>query len=78
MCVSKFCLKFLKAAQVTWPAVLIHLNELVGSCQKIFFRTEGIILLFLQCLGSAILICDQAFCMFSAICVVLQLIVKIR
>lgn len=78
MGVSKFCLKFSKAAKVTWMTALIHLNELVGSCQKIFFGAEGIILLFLQCLGSAVLICDQAFCMLPAICVVLKLIVKIR
>jgi len=59
-------------------AFLIHLNELVGSCQKTLFRTEGIILLLLQCLGSAVLNCDQAFCVFSAIRVVPRLTAKLR
>lgn len=77
MGVSKFCLKFSKQ-QVTWMTALIHLNELVESCQKIFFWTEGIILLFLQCLGRAAPVCDQDICTFPAICVVQKLIVKIR
>lgn len=59
-------------------AALVLPNELTGSCPKMSLRAKGSTALLLQGPGSAALLHDQAFCSFSVIDVVLQLVVKIR